>query len=419
VAQPLSPHQVERVIGLLRVFGLLAGLLLVALSDFPNSAMRLSAWATLALLSVASAGIWLWGQRTRWSGRGIVHVGFILDVVLVTGYAVSFAHIHPNVSWSVAFTVLADATIRYGVRGAVIGYLLAVLVYGLQARAHEAVTGEPTGALGTVYVLSTLFGVAGVLALFSHLLQRRAAEQGLQALALADALELQERGVAAASHEFRGALTVILGAARTAREKRERLGSQRLDSLLEDIEAQGRHIQDLLDRLVAGGTDRTGGIAIRPRSGDVADTIHRAVEAAERHKANHDVTLDLSSIVCTLDHERLQQVVRNLVENAFKHTTSGSRVKVAARRLGVIVEVRVVDNGPGIDLSVQRRAFDPFQHRNGDGPDTEPSGLGLYLVRQIITAMGGTMELRSSSAGSDFALRVPVASFASGPEVRG
>jgi signal transduction histidine kinase len=41
------------------------------------------------------------------------------------------------------------------------------------------------------------------------------------------------------------------------------------------------------------------------------------------------------------------------------------------------------------------------------------------LVRQIITAMGGTMELRSSSAGSDFALRVPVASFASGPEVRG
>jgi signal transduction histidine kinase len=411
VVQHLSPNQVERFIGLLRVFGLVAGLLLVVMSDFPNSALRFSAWSTLALLSVASVGMWVWGQRTQWSGRAIVHAGFALDVLLVIGYAVSFAHIEPNVSWSVAFTVLADATMRYGVLGAALGYVLGAGVYGLQAWTYHAATGGRTGALAALYVLSTLFGVAGVLALFSHVLRRRAAEQRGQALALADALELQERGVAAASHKFRGSLTVILGAARTAREKRDRLGPEELDALLEDIEAQGKHVQDLLDELVTGGADRLAAIAIRPRPGDVADTIRRAVEAAERHRTNHDLNLDLQPIICTVDHERLQQVVRNLVENAYKHTSVGSRIDVVARRLGVTVEVRVADDGPGIGPSVQRRAFDPFQRHNGEALGAGPNGLGLYLVRQIVTAMGGTIELRSSSAGSDFAVRLPAADF--------
>lgn len=411
MVQPLSPNQVERFIGLLRAFGLVAGLLLVALSEFPNSATRLSAWTTLIVLSVASVAIWTWGQQTRWSPPAIVHLGFALDVLLIIGYAVSFAHIEPNVSWCVAFTVLADATMRYGVRGAVAGFVLGTLVYGLQAWAYAALTGQRTSALGATFVLSTLFGVAGVMALFSELLSRRAAEQRDQALALADALELQERGVAAAAHEFRGSLTVILGAAHTARQKRERLDPDGIDALMEDIEGQGRHVESLLEGLVSG-TAQLGSIALRPRTDDVAETIRRAVDAADRHRLNHSLDLDLQPLVCRLDHERLQQVVRNLVENAFKYTDGGGKVRVGLRRLGVIVEVRVVDDGPGITPAEQQRAFDPFQRRTGAVPRARGRGLGLYLVGQIVTAMGGTIELHSSSAGSDFAVRVPAMDFA-------
>ena len=136
MGEPLWAAQVERIVALLRLFGLVAGVLLILLSDFTHPEMLVLAWATLTVLTVASVPIWFWGWSTGWSSPAIVHVGFALDVLLILGYAVSFAHIQPNVSWAVAFTVLADATMRYGVRGAVLGALLGAGVFVAQARAH-------------------------------------------------------------------------------------------------------------------------------------------------------------------------------------------------------------------------------------------------------------------------------------------
>jgi signal transduction histidine kinase len=410
VDQSLSAAQLERTVSLLRLFGLVAGLLLISLSNFANGALLAVAWATMGFLAVATVSTWWWGRHTLWRSPALVHVGFCVDVLLILGYAVSFADIRPNVSWAVAFTVLADATLRYGVRGAALGYATAVLVVLVQAKAHDAAGGESTSAVGFAFVLSTLFGVSGVLGLFSHLLDRRAREQQDQALALADALELQERGVAAASQEFRGALAVIVGAAQTARQKRDRFDAEGLDSLLEDIEGQGRQIQALVDELLTTGADRLVGIRIQGRPDNVAATVRRGLMAAERHRRNHAVQLDLHPLTCTLDHERLQQAVRNLVDNAYQHTPPGTPVRVGVRRLGVTVELQVSDQGAGIPAVEQLRSQDPFVRRPFHSP-SGGGGLGLYLVRQIVTAMGGVMEIHASSAGTSVAVRVPATEF--------
>src|SRR5688572_9544881 len=186
---PLSPLRVERFVALLRAFGLVAGLCLTLLSDFPERSLEVVALLTLGTIVVAGPAIWWWGERTAWRDARVVDVGFALDVLLIFGYAAAFAHIQSNVSWCVAFTVLADATMRYGSVGAVIGYLLGAGVYVTQAFVHEEITGEPVKAVGYAFVLTTLFGVAGVLGLFSLLLGRRAEVQRKQAIALADALE--------------------------------------------------------------------------------------------------------------------------------------------------------------------------------------------------------------------------------------
>jgi two-component system sensor histidine kinase KdpD len=231
--------------------------------------------------------------------------------------------------------------------------------------------------------------------------------QRKQAIALADALEVQERGVASVAHEFRGALAVIQGAASTARQKRDRLDPASLDALLADIESQGHHIQSMLQGLTPAGAELAGGTAMRPRVDDVAETVRRAIESADRWRRNHNVRVEGGPLVCALDHERLQQIVRNLVENSFRHTRPGGTIVVGIRRLGVTVEVRVVDDGPGIPEG--ERVFEPF--REGTGPAHRPHGLGLYLVRQIALAMGGTVELRSSPKGTDVAVRVPATRF--------
>jgi two-component system sensor histidine kinase/response regulator len=84
---------------------------------------------------------------------------------------------------------------------------------------------------------------------------------------------------------------------------------------------------------------------------------------------------------------------------------------VTIRRLGVTVEVRVVDGGDGIDATRLQRALAPFSRSVGTGDD-EAVGLGLYLVHQIVAAMGGTVEIHTSGAGTDVAVRVPASHFA-------
>jgi signal transduction histidine kinase len=416
--QVLSAGQVERLVAVLRLFGLVAGLALIELTEFPNSALAGFAWSTMVLLALACVPLWFWGSRTNWSSRTLLHVGFVVDVLLIVGYAVGFAHLQPNVSWCVAFTVLADATMRYGQRGVAMGFALAVGVVALQAWVHELATGEPTPLVNYAFVVSTLVGVAGVLWVFSRLFVRRSTEHRDQSLALADALELQERGIAAVAHEFRGALAVIVGSARTARQKRDRLDDEHLTLLLGDIESQGQRVEQLVDGLLSHQPDRPGALAVRARHDDVALTVARALDASARHRRNHDLQLDLPSTVCTLDHERLQQVVRNLVDNAYQHTAHGGVVAVAVRRLGVTVEVRVTDRGDGIDPVRLQRALAPFRRGIGTGDD-EAAGLGLYLVHQIVAAMGGTVEIRTSGAGTDVAVRVPATHFAHDREPAG
>ena len=409
--QLVSASQVERLIAVLRLFGLVAGLVLIKLTDFPRGTLAVLAWSTMVVLAVASLILVVWGQRTRWASPALLHVGFVVDVLLIVGYAVSFAHLQPNVSWCVAFTVIVDATVRYGLRGVVVGFGLSVGVVALQAWAHERTTGEQTTVVNYAFVVSTLIGVAGVLWVFSRLFIRRSTEHRDQSLALADALELQERGIAAVAHEFRGALAVIVGSARTARQKHDRLDAAHLLALLEDIEDQGQRVEQLVDGLLSHQSDRLGALAVRGRHDDVALTVARAVDASARHRRNHDLRLDLPSTVCTLDHERLQQVVRNLIDNAYQHTGHGRTVWVTIRRLGVTVEVRVVDAGEGIDPTRLQRALAPFSRGIGMGDD-EAVGLGLYLVHQIVAAMGGTVEIHTSDAGTDVAVRVPASHFA-------
>ena len=408
--QVLSASQVERLIAVLRLCGLVAGLLLIALTDFPEQALAWFAWGTMAVLAVASVLLWVWGRRSGWTSAALLHTGFVVDVLLAVGYAVGFAHLEPNVSWCVAFTVVADATMRYGQRGAVIGFGLSVAVVAVQAWVHELTTGERTEVVTYAFIVSTLMGVAGVLWVFSRLFVRRSTEHRDQSLALADALELQERGIAAVAHEFRGALAVIVGSARTARLKQDRLDAEHLVALLQDIEGQGQRVEQLVDGLLSHHSDRLGALAVRGRHDDVALTVARALDASSRHRRNHDLRLELPSTVCTLDHERLHQVVRNLVDNAYQHTAVGGTVAVSIRRLGVTVEVRVVDSGQGIDPTRLHRALAPFRRGIGTGDD-EAVGLGLYLVHQIVAAMGGTVEIHTSDSGTDVAVRVPASHF--------
>jgi two-component system, OmpR family, sensor histidine kinase KdpD len=105
----------------------------------------------------------------------------------------------------------------------------------------------------------------------------------------------------------------------------------------------------------------------------------------------------------------VQQVVRNLVENAFKYSPAGSTVTMTTRRVPAGVELGVADQGSGIAAEQQAGLFEPF--RRGDNVGSSKGvGLGLYVVSRIVSAASGTIRVESvqpAHGGTRFVVTLP------------
>ncbi len=108
------------------------------------------------------------------------------------------------------------------------------------------------------------------------------------------------------------------------------------------------------------------------------------------------------------DRQRIEQVVSNLVGNAIKHSPDGTPVEIEAAADGEYVRVAVIDHGSGIEPKFLARLFEPFTQAGSDSSRESGLGLGLYIVRGLVEAMGGTIEANSRlGEGSEFVLRLP------------
>jgi signal transduction histidine kinase len=119
----------------------------------------------------------------------------------------------------------------------------------------------------------------------------------------------------------------------------------------------------------------------------------------------------------TADPRRLEQVFLNLLANAVKFTAPGGRVTIDATICGAEVQVRVTDNGSGIDPDFLPFVFERFRQ----GADREAKresglGLGLFIARQLVEGQGGTIRAESagSGQGSTFIVTLPVTKSARG-----
>ena len=158
-----------------------------------------------------------------------------------------------------------------------------------------------------------------------------------------------------------------------------------------------------------------GDLHVEPEPIDVASVVSEVVETVGEASAlnGHSFELDLPQepLAAAADRDKLRQVFSILVENALKFSPQGGTVTVGARRTDDAVEVRVVDQGAGIPAGEQERIFRKFYRaestvRDGGGG----TGLGLFIARELVTAMGGRIWVESAEGeGSSFAFELPVA----------
>lgn len=222
--------------------------------------------------------------------------------------------------------------------------------------------------------------------------------------------EAQEDFLNVAAHEVRAPLgTLCLAVRLLARDARARVGPE-MEGRARTIERQADRLARLSDALLDLTRIAAGRLELQREPVDLAALVRdAAARLAEDAAAAHcPLAVDAPGpLQALLDPQRLEQVVDNLLSNAFKYG-HGTPVRIAARREGDRGVVRVEDGGIGIAPEHQARIFGRFE-RAVEGRRYPGLGLGLWIIRQIVDAHGGSIRVESAPGqGAAFTLELPL-----------
>jgi two-component system CheB/CheR fusion protein len=244
---------------------------------------------------------------------------------------------------------------------------------------------------------------------------RKHAEQMLRASeeALREADRRKNEFLALLAHELRNPLAPIRYALATVSKLGQ--GSAQQQRAEEVIERQVAHMSRLLDDLLDVARITHGTLSIKKAPTELTAVLGSAIEAARPvlDRKRHLLTLDLPGQAVRLEADavRLAQVFSNLLVNAAKYTDAGGRIELRARQENEELVLSVRDNGIGIAADMLPRLFTLFSQVSGAlGRSEGGLGVGLALVRGIVTLHGGHVEVHSEGLGrgSEFVVRLPV-----------
>lgn len=227
-----------------------------------------------------------------------------------------------------------------------------------------------------------------------------------QAEQVRDADRMKANFLSLVTHELRSPLNTINGYLDLLLEgiAGDLQGQQR--EFIRRARAGSEHLYSLLEDLLLASRADAGQLRLNRAPASLQDLVTGAIDELEISALDGKVTLasELPADLPTLyvDSARLQQVLRNLLNNALHFTPAGGRVTISARILHQdggceLVEIRVKDNGIGIAPEYHERVFERFfQVPRSEGGRTSGQGLGLAIVKMIVELHGGQVRVEST-----------------------
>jgi signal transduction histidine kinase len=229
--------------------------------------------------------------------------------------------------------------------------------------------------------------------------------------------QMKDDFISIATHELKAPMTVIKGYLSMALESKLAKDPREMVQIAFDqTDRLGRLVTDLLDvsRLEQGRTKYNIAAIDLPRTiGPMMSTFE--VKAQSKHlKLAYHPAADLPFVAA--DPDRVTEIFTNLIDNAIKYSRTGT-VTVTHLTTPVAVATSVTDTGIGMTPDEQSRLFQRFYRaRNSDTADIPGTGLGLWIIKQYIEHMGGTITVQSEKGkGTSFIVSLPRAANAPGP----
>ena len=189
----------------------------------------------------------------------------------------------------------------------------------------------------------------------------------------------------------------------------------KIEAYTEVIQKQSVRMDLLINDFLDLDSVEQGKLTLRPEEKElnsvVAQAVHMLAYIAEKRNQTLSLHLWPDGLYFNFDENRLQQILYNLISNAIKYTRQEGKIVVSTRKEGETAVIQVTDSGQGMNEEQQAAAFNLYYRtENADSYDTTGRGLGLYIVRMLTEAHGGTVDLTSKPGqGSTFRVYLPMA----------
>jgi two-component system, OmpR family, phosphate regulon sensor histidine kinase PhoR len=230
--------------------------------------------------------------------------------------------------------------------------------------------------------------------------------------------QAQTEFVSTVSHELRTPLTSIKGFADTILRAGDRIDASSQRRYIGIIKDQADRLARLVEDLLAVSRLESRKLQLTIRAIDLNETIQRVLRNLGDKSRQHEITLKIPQGLPQVwaDADRLEQILTNLIDNAIKYSPPRTNITIAARDISTsnnpeMVEFTVSDQGVGIPEEHLPEIFTKFSRL--DNPlvrQTEGTGLGLYITRSLVLALGGQIHVSSGASGTTFSVQLPAAS---------
>jgi PAS domain S-box-containing protein len=229
-----------------------------------------------------------------------------------------------------------------------------------------------------------------------------------------EAVRVRDVFLSIAAHELKTPLTSLLGNAQLLQRRAERDGNttDRGKNAIRVIVDQAKRLDKMILALLDVSRIETGKLSIERTPVDLCGLVRRVVEEVQPTLVSHTVDCQMPTSMLMIDGDevRLEQVIQNLITNAIKYSPQGGSVVVRIEQHDTQVHLEVMDTGMGIPKDDQPYLFQRFYRAsNAEAQYRSGMGIGLYVVKEIVTLHGGIIAVEScEGVGSTFTVSLPL-----------
>lgn len=224
--------------------------------------------------------------------------------------------------------------------------------------------------------------------------------------------------ISTVSHELRTPLTSIRGFADTMLFSYDKLDESQIKKFLQIIKDQSNRLIKLIENLLSISRMQTQNEMLVYKAVNVKSQIEQALLIVKnQYKTHHFLFQCEDGIMPALvDENKFQQIMINVLDNAAKYSESNTTVEITAKNHDNNIKITVNDHGTGITKENLCKIFDKFARiENHLTSKTQGSGLGLYIVKNLVEKMNGSIKAESSTKpddhGTSFIITLPAASY--------